>query len=119
MTQLKKIQLSELLCPDLILSLDEMSIDDAIIYLKKIKTKPSKSGAPFFRFSIVSEVEGEYDYCETFLRVYGIRLETQEEYDKRIFKHKTTEEKKLAKKRAKREKLRRELAELDTEIGDE
>jgi len=113
-----KQEVSELLCQDLTPVFDDKSIDDAIVYLERVKNEPSKSGAPFLRFKIVSEDEGEYDYHETFLRVYGIRLETQEEYDKRIFKQKTKKEKKLAKKRAKRKKLRRELAELDAELGE-
>jgi len=118
MTQFDKQEVSELLCQDLKPEFDDKSIEYAIAYLKGIKSKPSKSGAPFLRFRLVSEDEGEYDYHETFLRVFGIRLETQEEYDKRIFKQKIKEEKKLAKKRAKREKLRRELAELDAELGE-
>jgi len=111
----EKQEIREILCQNLLPVFDGMSIDDAITYLKELK---SKSEGSFLRLSIEVDGMGEYEDYREFLLIYGVRLEAQEEYDKRILKEKTKQEKQLARKRAKREKLRQQLAQIDTEIGD-
>lgn len=56
------------------------------------------------------EIETEFDENYASIRVYGFRLETDEEFDKRIGKY--AEIKKCAKK-AKEEKKNKELKELE------
>lgn len=104
-------EIQECLCSDFASVADGKSIDQAVAFLETLKANTS-----FLRFQLVVEDAGEYDYHQTFLRIYGIRLETQEEYDKRLLKDKAKKDKALAKVLAKRDKLRQQLSVTEAEL---
>ena len=93
----------------LIFELSNKTIDEAIEHLQKIKNKHSSE----FKKLYLTQ-GGGWDYSD--LEVWGSRLETDEEVEKRLQKDKKAAEKALAKKKKALAKLAKECDDLEKKL---
>lgn len=89
------------------IDMDDRDVDHLIDELQEIKKECKKDG--FFKF--FTECEATYDYSSEY-GIYGVRLETDEEFEKRVERNK--KQKASAKKAAKKREENKKAKDLET-----